>query len=346
MQPLTFSTNKHFIPVANKPLIFYPIEAVAAAGIKEILITYNPGWLDLVKSELGTGSRWGVKFTYVLQEKPMGLADIFQVCEEALEGESFVLHLGDNIFTGGIGEQVKYFEKEKPNGMVVMLHHPENTRMGVPYFDKKGRLKKYVEKPKKPPHDYAVPGLYFMDKNAFSMFRGRDKLKPSARGEYEIPDAFQWLIDHDYRVDVVEYKDKWLDPGKFGDWIESNQYLLDRNAGDQIGSKLGKNVRIEGRVEIGRRCRLMEAEIRGPVIIGDSVKITNSYVGPYTSIADGCEITNSHVENSVLMKGVKIANIKQPISESLIGTETEIIDEDGPTDWIKLFVGEKSMVKV
>ena len=332
--------------MANKPLIHYPIEAVAGAGIKEILITYNHGWLDLVRGELGSGAKWGVKFTYVLQEKPLGLANIFQVCEEALGGESFVLHLGDNIFTEGIKEQVKYFEKEKPNGMVVMLHHPENMRMGVPYFDKKGRLKKYIEKPKNPPHDFAVPGLYFMDKNAFAMFHGKDRLRPSARGEYEIPDAFQWLIDRKFRIDVLEYKDKWLDPGKFGDWIDSNQYLLDRNASYRIESKLGKTVKVGGRVEIGKKCKLRNVEIRGPVVIGDGVKIENSYVGPYTSIADRCEIYSSHVENSVLMKEVMVRDIKQPINESLIGTGAKIIDEGGPTDWMKLFVGEKSVVKV
>jgi len=346
MQPLTFSTNKHFIPVANKPLIHYPIEAVAEAGIKDVLITYNPGWFEFVKKELGSGKKWGLKFDFVLQEKPMGLANIYQVCEKALKGESFVLHLGDNIFTEGIREVVDYFTREKPNGLVTMIHHPENSRLGVPYFDKRGRLKKYVEKPKNPPHDYAIPGLYFMDSNGFKVFQGKDRLKPSARGEYEMPDAFQWMIDRGYRVDVVEYKGKWLDPGKFGDWIEANQYLLDRYLEEEIKSRVDKKTRVEGRVKIGKKCRIKNSEIRGPVVIGEGVEVINSYIGPYTSISDGCKVENSHVENSVLMKKVQVRNISQPINESVIGAGAQVIDEDGPTDWMKLFIGEKSKVKV
>src|SRR3990167_6451542 len=142
MRPLTFSTNKHFIPLANKPLIFYPIETIANAGIKDIAITYNPGGLDEAKSHLGDGARWGINITYVLQAQPRGLANIFQVCEQYLEGKSFVMHLGDNIFVDGIEDLVQKFEKEKPEGLVAMVHHSENTRLGVPFFDEKGNLVK------------------------------------------------------------------------------------------------------------------------------------------------------------------------------------------------------------
>lgn len=346
MQPITFSINKHFIPVANKPLVFYPIEAIADTGIKEVAITYNPGWLKYVKEQLGTGRKWGLKFTYILQEKPLGLAHIVQVCEEYLDGKEFVLHLGDNIFSEGIVELVRYFQKEKPNGLLAMVHSDQGYRLGVPYFDKKGRLTKYVEKPKNPPHKFIVPGVYFGDKNFFKSFRGKDKITPSARGELEIPYPFQWMIDHGYRVDVKEYKGKWLDPGKFGDWIESNRYLLDNKLETDIKSKSDKNSKVEGRVQIGRGCKINGSEIKGPVAIGNNVSIINSYIGPYASISDGCVVKNSHVENSVLMEKVKVVDLKQPMDESLIGAETEIIHENGPTDWLKLFVGEKSKIKI
>jgi len=346
MQPLTFSTNKHFIPVANKPLIFYPIEAVAKAGIKEVAITYNPGWLEIVKKYLGSGEKWGLKFTYVLQEKPLGLANIFQVCEEYINGDSFFLHLGDNIFTGGIGELVSYFRKEKPYGLVAKVKHPENWRLGVPIFDEKGRLIDYIEKPKNPPNGFAIPGIYFFDSIIFNCFKGKDKIKPSPRGEYEISEPFKWLIKKGLRVDVVEYKDKWLDPGKFEDWISANRFLLDQNLKENIQGEVDKNSKIEGRVEMGRKTKIEGSQIRGPVSIGKNVKIKNSYIGPYTSIDDNCQILNSHIENSVLIKGVKIINIKKPIDESLIGADTEVIDIDGPTDWLKLFVGEKSRIQI
>jgi glucose-1-phosphate thymidylyltransferase len=346
MQPLTFSTNKHFIPVANKPLIHYAIEAVAEAGIRQVAITYNPGWFDYVKGQLGNGKKWGLKFTYILQEKPLGLANIFQVCEEFIDGDSFLLHLGDNIFADGIKELVDHFNREKPDGLVAKVKHSENWRLGVPIFDKKGRLKDYVEKPKTPPNEYAIPGIYFFDSVIFDCFKGKDKIKPSKRGEYEILEPYKWLIKKKYRVDTLEYKSKWLDPGKFNDWIEANQYLLDINSNGEIKSRVDKKTSIQGRVSIGKACKIKNSEIRGPVVIGNSVSINNSYIGPYTSVSDNCAINNSHVENSVLMDGVRVMNIKQPINESLIGTQAEVCDEDGPTDWIKLFIGEKSRVRI
>jgi glucose-1-phosphate thymidylyltransferase len=180
----------------------------------------------------------------------------------------------------------------------------------------------------------------------FNCFKGKDKIKPSKRGEYEILEPYKWLIKKKYRVDTIEYDSKWLDPGKFNDWIEANQYLLDINNEGEIKSRVDKKTSIQGRVGIGTSCNIKSSEIRGPVVIGDSVFIDNSYVGPYTSVSNNCIIQNSHVENSVLMDGVQIKNIKQPINESLVGTQAEVCDEDGPTDWIKLFIGEKSRVKI
>lgn len=346
MQPLTFSANKHFIPLANKPLIFYPIETVVLTGIKEIAITYNPGFLDEVKSYLDDGKRWGVKFTYVLQEKPAGLANIVSVCEEYLKGDSFVLHLGDNIFDKGIKDAIQYFESKKPNGLVTMVHHKENMRLGVPYFDKNGRLLKYVEKPENPPHGFAVPGLYFGDNKFFDCFKGSDAIKPSQRGEYEIPDAFQWMIDHKLRVDVLEYKGKWLDPGKFNDWIFANQYILDTKLEENMESEVDSKTTIENRVSVGKDCRIVNSHLRGPLILGDGVFIKDSYIGPFSSISNGCVIEGSHVENSVLMEKVKILNVKMPIDTSLIGPEAEIFDGNQPTQSIKFFIGEKSRVQL
>lgn len=348
MQPLTFSTNKHFIPVANKPLIYYPIESIAESGIKEVIITYNPGGLDYVKNNLGDGKRWGLKFTYVLQEEPIGLANIFQVCEEQLDGEEFVMHLADNIFTQGIKKYVDIFQKSGVTALVTMVKvkKGENTRMGVPQLDKKGKLLKYVEKPLKPNNDFGIPGLYFFRKEVFKCFSGAGKIKPSARGELEISSPYNWLIRNGFKVDAVEYMGKWLDPGKFGDWIEANRYLLDTKLKTDLNGRIDKSTKVEGRVSVGKGCSIKNSEIRGPVSIGSNVTISNSYIGPYSSVDDQCTIENSHIENSVLMKNVRVVNVKQPIDESLVGTGAEIVDEDGPTDRMKLFVGEKSKVRI
>lgn len=344
MRPITFSSNKHFVPVANKPLIFYPIETIAKLGIKNVAITYNPGGLDEVKSFLGNGSKWGLKFSYVLQENPVGgVADIARVCEDFIGKDSFVFHLGDNIFTEGLNKAFKYFTENKPNGLVVRVHHPENKRLGVPYFEG-NKLLRYVEKPENPPHDFAIPGVYFADSNFFRCFK-EDPIKPSARGEYEIPDAFQWMIDHGLAVDIVEYTGKWLDPGKFDDWLESNQYVLDKILEGRIESELSSDTKIENRVGVGRNCTIENSHLRGPILIGDNVVIKNSYIGPFTSINNNCVIEDSHIENSVLMTDVKISKIHQPIDTSLIGTASEISNSLGPTASMKLFIGEKCKIQ-
>lgn len=346
MRPLTFSQNKHFIPIANKPLVFYPIETVAGAGILEIAITYNPGGLDEVKTYLGNGSRWGVKFTYILQEEPKGLANIFQVCEDWLSGQPFLMHLGDNIFAEGIDDLVKRFKREKPEGLVAMVHHKDNRRLGVPYFDKDGHLIKYVEKPQNPPHDFAIPGIYFFSPKVFGCFKGRDAIKPSDRDEYEISAPYMWLIDHGYKVLVKEYKGKWMDPGKFDDWLLANQYLLQTTLKEKIESKLDVS-EIEGVVEIGRGCTILRSKIKGPVIIGDNVTVDSSEVGPYCAIGNNCQIINSNLGNSVLMSGVKILNVREhPIQDSLIGTDTEVVGANGKNPKTSLFIGEKCKITV
>lgn len=346
MQPVTYSENKHFIPVANKPLVFYPIETIAATGIKDVGITYNANGLEKAKAILGSGSKWGLHLTYILQEKPLGLANIIESCEQYIDGDSFVLHLGDNIFVDGINEFVDYFIRKQPCGLLAMVHHKDNTRLGVPYFDDNGSLVRYVEKPKNPPHDFAIPGLYFFSSVVFECFKGKNAIKPSERGEYEISALYQWLIDRGFRVDVLEYKGKWLDPGKIDDWIEANQYLVGRISDSEIESKVGKSVKIENIVKIGKRCKITDSHIRGPVVIGDDVTISSALIGPYTSVNNCCLIENSRIENSVLMPSVKICNIKKTIDSSLIGTNSELIENNSPDNCISLFVGEKSSIKM
>lgn len=346
MQPMSFYVNKHFVPLANKPLIYYPIETVAKAGIKDIGITYNPGGKALAKHYLGDGKQWGVKFTYILQKKPQGVGDIIRVSEKFINGDRFLLHLGDNIFSGGIKSYVNYFLKKKPNGLVLKIRHKENKRMGVPYFDKNNRLVKYVEKPENPPHDFAIPGIYFMDSNVFECFKGKDAIKKSDRGEYEISSPFQWLLDHGYRVDVLEHKDRWMDPGKFDDWIDTNQYLIDTRVEFKLKSKIDKTSKVTGRVYVGKGCSVINSEIRGPAVIDEGVTIIDSYIGPFTSVGKDCLIQNSRIENCILMDLVKILNVKTQIDNSLIGPESEISGNGGHRACLEFFVGEKAKIKL
>lgn len=347
MRPLTFSANKHFIPIANKPIIFFPIEAVADAGIKKIAITYNVGGLDEAKSVLDDGSRWGLEFTYVLQQKPLGLANIFQVCEEYLKDESFVLHLGDNIFVSGIKDLVDYFQKEKPNALVTMLKHKDNKRLGVPFFDEKGKFIKYVEKPENPPNNLGIPGLYFFDANVFKCFKGEDAISPSDRGELEIGAPYNWLIEHGFKIDALEYKGVWLDPGKFDDWLEANKYLLEHSTKHVLESEVDSTSEVEGNVSIGKNTTILRSKIKGPSIIGDNVVINDSDIGSLTSISNNCEISNSKLGNSVLMNGVKIIDVQShSIDASLIGTDSEVIGSDGQGAKTSLFIGEKCKIQI
>ncbi|MFC1790594.1 glucose-1-phosphate thymidylyltransferase [Patescibacteria group bacterium] len=346
MRPVTFSTNKHFIPLANKPLLFYAIETVAGAGIDDIGINYNPGQLEEMKAILGTGKKWGVRFTYILQEKPLGLAHIIKVSQNFLGKSPFLLHLGDNIFYGGIKPLVDYFLQEKPNGLVTILRHPESWRLGVPYFDKQGRLIKYVEKPPNPPHDFAIPGLYFFDSHVFTCFKGKEKIIPSARGELEISAPYQWLIDHGYRVETKEFTGVWKDPGKFDDWLDTNRFLLDMDLKAPEKKPASKSVKLEGRVKVGRLCRLKNVLIRGPVVIGDRVKIKDAFIGPFSSISDDCQINDARIENTILMSGVKISGLTKPLESSLIGKESMITGNHHLAGATEVFVGNKCILKL
>lgn len=346
MRPLTFSCNKQLIPLANKPLIFYAIEAIAAAGIKEIGVNYNPGQLEELKSALGNGRKWGVRLTYFLQEKPLGLANIVQEAQNFIGKEKFLMHLGDNIFWGGIRKLAGYFLEEKLNALAPVVHHPENWRLGVPYFDKKGRLKRYVEKPANPPHDLAIPGLYFFDSNVFKCFQGSRAIKPSARGEYEIGAVYEWLIKHGYKVGTKEFTGIWKDPGKFDDWLETNQFLLDMELKNGSKSKLKENVRIEGRVSIGRNCQIKDSLLRGPTIIGNNVQIKDSFIGPYSSVGDNCEITKAKIENSILVRKVTINSPGKTLDSCLVGEETIIEGNSQLSGALELFLGNQSVLKL
>lgn len=345
MRPVTYSVNKHFIPVGNELLIEYPIRALVEAGVKDIGITYNPGQLEHAKKILGDGSEWGAKFSYILQAEPLGLANIVEEARDFIGDDSFIFHLGDNIFLDGVKGLVDKFEDGKWDGLVAKLEHEENSRMGVPYFDKEGNLEKYVEKPENPPHKFAVPGVYLAEPKIFEAFKGKGRIQPSDRGEYEIADLFQWMIDKNMKVGVEEYKGLWLDPGKFGDWLESNQILLDRYAVREIDGEVDSKSSIWGRVEVGDGSRVINSKIRGPVRIGEDVIVKDSFVGPFTSIYDHSRIEDCRVENSVVMGEAELEKVGQQIDSSIIGRNARLVS-NGEGDVLSVFLGSGGVVKL
>ncbi len=346
MRPLTFSTNKHFIPLANKPLLYYAIEEMVEAGIKEIGINYNPGQLEEIKSNLSKNNKWGVKFSFILQDRPGGLAHIVKVSQDFLGKGKFVMHLGDNIFHGGIKDLVADFKKSKASAFLTVIKHSENNRLGVPYFNKKGELLRVVEKPKNPPHNLAVPGLYFFDDSVFGAFLGKDQIKPSPRGELEITALYNWLLKKKKKVEIGEFKGVWRDPGKFDDWLDTNQFLLDSLVANGNYCRFPKSVSIEGRVKIGKGCKLKNVLLRGPLIIGNKVIIKDSFVGPYSSIGDGVEIKNARIGNSVITKNVVIDSPGKPLDSSLVGEGAVIRGNNKLSGSMELFLGNDCFVNI
>ena len=292
LYPLTFTSNKHLIPIANKPLLFYPLEDIAEVGIKQVGIVVNET-RPAVEEAVGNGAKWGLKITYIDQLQPLGIGHVIKISEKFLAGDPFVYHLGDNTFTKGIKKPFNHFVSAKPDAVLTIIKHKENFRLGVPYFDKSGKLIKVVEKPKNPPNDYGVPGLYFFNHNVFKAFRGKNAVKPSARGEYEVPDLYSYLIDHGYRVVASEIDGQWCDPGKFDDSLEANRLLLDLRVKQEILGEVDKDSKITGKVMVGKGSEIKNSRITGPCAIGENVHLENCIIGPYTSIADGCELRSA-----------------------------------------------------
>lgn len=344
LRPLTFTSNKHLIPIANKPLLLYPIENIASVGIKQVGIIVNET-RPAIESLLGNGKKWGLKITYINQPEPLGLAHVVKISQKFLGNSPFVYHLGDNIFTQGIKKPFEKFVSEKPDALLTVVEHQENFRLGVPYF-KNDKLEKIVEKPENPPNKYGVPGLYFFTQKVFNAFSGKDQIRPSARGEYEIVDLYNYLLKKQYNVEVSEVEGEWLDPGKFDDSLEANRLLLDLNTKQYIKGEVDKTSKISGRVAIGKKSKITNSQVVGPVSIGENVHIENSFIGPYTSIADNCEIRSAAIEYSILMESVDITNVPVRIEGSMVGKDATLLGTMSTIPTYKFTVSDMSLIEL
>ncbi len=342
LRPLTYTTNKHLIPIANKPMIYYALEKIAAAGIKKVGITTNPG--DKVLPEkVGNGSKWGIDITYIEQSGgPLGLAHVVKIAEKFIGKDSFLFYLGDNIILNEIRPFVDKFKKEKLNCLLALSKVKDPQRFGVPEIAG-GRIISVEEKPLKPKSQFAVTGIYVYDHN---IFKAVNSIKPSARGELEISDAHQYLLDNDLSVGYSEITGWWKDTGKPNDLLEGNQLVLS-NIATRIDGEIDKGAVIEGSVEIGKGTKVLgKSLIRGPVLIGHCCTIKDAYIGPFTSIGHHTEIYGAEIENSIIFDDVDIHCDKR-ISDSLIGTNALItpVHETLPSGH-KLLIGDNSQVEL
>ncbi len=316
LRPLTYSQQKQLIPVANKPVLFYAIEDVVEAGIRDIGIIVGPNKEQVV--ETVSSVEWDAEIEFIYQGEPRGLAHAILVAEDFLDDEEFVMYLGDNILKDGIVDHAEKFKKLNPDSLILLTEVENPQQFGVAELDENGRIKKLVEKPRIPPSSYALVGIYFFKQVIIEACKS---IKPSWRNELEITDAIQWLIDNGYNVEASIVKGWWKDTGKPEDILEANRLVLDGIQPEGKGKV--ENSRVIGRVVIEEGALIKDSIVKGPCIIGRNCRIVNSYIGPYTSVGNGCEIEGTEVEDSVIMDGSKIVNAGRVI-ESLIGRNVRI----------------------
>jgi len=343
LKPLTFTGPKQFIPVANKPISQYVLEDLVIAGIREVAIVLGTVYPEKVREYYGDGSRFDAKITYISQDAPKGIAHAVKLCKDFIGNERFVVYLGDNLIKGGITSYVRKFEKDKKlDAMTLLTQVKDPSRFGVAQFDSSGKLVRLIEKPKEPPSSYALAGIYFLSPSIFKMIAD---LMPSWRGELEITDAIQMLMDNRYNVSYDVIKGWWKDTGKAEDIIEANRLILDEIKPVMLG-KVEDESSMQGRVSLGKNSVIKKgAIVRGPAIIGDNSIIEPSvYVGPYTSIGNNCTVKRGEIENSIVMDGCLI-DVQERIIDSLIGANSKITsNEHGVLNGRRFILGESSSV--
>ncbi|WP_094548333.1 glucose-1-phosphate thymidylyltransferase [Petroclostridium xylanilyticum] len=338
--PITYTRPKQLIPVANKPILFYAIESIIKAGISDIgIIVGDTG--DEIMQEVGDGTRWGAKITYIYQEKPEGLAHAVKIAQPFLKEEAFLMFLGDNIIRDDLSKFIQKYYGKKLNALVVLDKVDNPQDYGVAVLEN-GDIVELVEKPKQYISNMAIVGLYIFDKNIFSAI---SKIKPSWRNELEITDAIQDMIKNGFKVSYGQLENWWKDTGAPQDMLEANQKILDDIKGYDQGWIDQKSM-VQGKVIIEKDAHVINSVIRGPVIIGEKCTIKNAYIGPYTSISKGCEIENSEVEGSIIMENCKIKNVGNRINNSLIGSSTEIANDNTLSRTYSFIVGDKSKIKI
>lgn len=340
LRPITHTAAKQLVPVANKPILFYAIEAVKDAGITDIGIIVGDTHQE-IRSAVGSGEKWGVKVTYIQQEAPLGLAHAVKIAQDFIGDDTFVMFLGDNLIKDGITGLVNEYKQSGANSQILLAHVPNPQEFGVAMLEG-GRAVKLIEKPKDPPSDLALVGVYMFDSN---IFEAVNAIEPSARGELEITDAIQYLIDTGRRVESHIITGWWKDTGKLADMLEANRLMLDVLEGDVQGDVDGQS-EVAGRVKIGKGTKIINGCVRGPAVIGEGCVIENAFVGPYTSINDRVVLRSSEIEHSIVLEDSEILDIGSRVEDSLIGKNVKIEKDSKLPKAYRFMLGDNSEVSV
>lgn len=343
LRPLTYTGAKQLVPVANKPILWYGIESIVAAGITEIGIIISPETGGEVQAKTGDGSHFGAKITYILQDEPLGLAHAVKVAQPFLGDAPFVMYLGDNLVESQLDLFLDKFTSKHLDALTLLCEVENPTAFGVAKVDESGKVLQLIEKPKNPPSNLALVGVYLFSPEIHHAIAN---IEPSARGELEITDAIQYLIDRQKNVESFQLSGWWLDTGKKDDLLAANQIILDSCLDSIIEGSIDEPSKVSGRVHIGSGSKIINSTIRGPVNIGENCHIENCFIGPYSSIASETTLIEADIEHSVVLRGAKIMHIHQRIVDSLIGERAQLKPAPQRPKALRFMIGDDSQIEL
>jgi glucose-1-phosphate thymidylyltransferase len=340
LRPITHTSAKQLVPVANKPVLFYAIEAMAQAGIEEVGIIIAPETGEEIRTAAGDGARFGIEITYILQDEPAGLAHAVLTAEPFLGQSPFVMYLGDNLLQGGIEDLVASFRDHRPDALILLTPVPDPEQYGVAELSD-GAVVRLVEKPAEPKTNLALVGVYMFTSCVHAAARA---IEPSARGELEITDAIQRLVDDGMRVEPHIVKGWWKDTGRLEDMLAANRLVLDTIQTRLEGELI--DCQVEGRVVIEPGARLERASVRGPAIIGSGARLSDCYIGPYTAVGEGCEIHKAEIEHSILLAGSAVKELDGRMESSLLGRNVKVGRDRRQPKAYRFMVGDNSEIGI
>ncbi|MFJ9468124.1 glucose-1-phosphate thymidylyltransferase [Streptomyces caniferus] len=341
LRPITHTSAKQLLPVANKPVLFYVLDSLAEAGITDIGIVVGDTADEIRAAVASGGYADRLDLTYIAQTAPLGLAHAVRIARDFLGDDDFVMYLGDNFIVGGITEQVEEFRADRPDARILLTRVPDPTAFGVAELDQDGRLVGLEEKPRKPKSDLALVGVYLFTRAVHEAVRA---IEPSDRGELEITHAIQWLIDRNLDVRSATISGYWKDTGNVDDMLEVNRTVLE-TVEPMVAGDVDESTTIIGRVRIAPGAVVRRSRIVGPAVIGSGVEITGSYVGPFTSVSDGCRIEDSEIEYSIVLPGSSITGVRR-VEASLIGRNVEVTPAPRAPAAHRLVLGDHSKVQI
>ena len=342
LRPLTFTSAKQLLPVANKPILYFVLEQVSEAGISDVGIVISPETGASIQEHVGDGSRWNLQVTYILQNEPAGLAHAVMVAGDFLQDEPFLMFLGDNLIQSGVRWMVDEFHAKQPDALILLQEVPNPSQFGVAVMDAAGKVERLIEKPQDPPSSLALVGVYLFQPK---IHHAISQLRPSWRGELEITDAIQLMIDDGNHVEAAILKGWWLDTGKKDDLLEANRVVLDEFTRHNIAGQVDSQSQISGRVDVGSGAVIEGSVIRGPAVIGERAFIKDSFVGPYTSLGRECVVVDASLEHCVILDSARIEGVER-LEDSIVGRYASVRRNTAKHRALRLMIGDDSEVSL